>query len=294
MITRYRRRETLPVVGPAIAAELMDGLGEVGPHSHEFIEIVVVESGRADHETRSSRRSVRRGYCAVLRPGEWHSWRHCHDLRVWNIYLGTEVLQSALSWLRDTPECSSLISPPAPGRVTERALAGPALASVIDWLSAVPPRHPSDGISSSAQRVGLLTAALGEIAAAPELDESAAGLRPAPHLPTSIASTLRLLEHDVAHPWTLGELADRTHLSPSHLSRLFSQATGMAPITYLARLRAEHVAADLINGDDPIAEIGGRYGWPDPNYLSRRFRHVFGISPRAYRRRYGQAASPRP
>ncbi|MEO3797141.1 AraC family transcriptional regulator [Nonomuraea sp. B10E15] len=267
----------------------MDGLPGVGPHSHEFIEIVVVESGQARHETQLASRTVGRGYCAVLRPGHWHSWRDCRALRVWNIYLGTESLHSALRWLRDSPECSSLIRPPAPGRVVERQLDDPTLVDVTRWLREVPPRDAPGSITYASRRVGLLTAVLGALSTASGPDGPALHQQQPAQLPAAITDTLRLLECDVARQWTLGDLVEASHLSASHLSRLFLQATGMSPIAYLARLRAEHVAADLINSDDPISEIGRRYGWPDPNYLSRRFRQVFGISPRDFRRRYGGA-----
>lgn len=286
MVARYRRQEALPESGPAIGTELMDGLETVPAHSHDFIEIVLVADGRAWHETRSGGRTVRRGYCAVLRPGEWHSWSHCHDLQVWNVYVGPEVFRHEVGWLRDTEPGSRLITPSLPGRVTERLVHETALARVVHWLGAMPPRHAPAQVDIAARRVGVLSAVLGEIAAAPDLGTTTSQPSTGAHLNPTIAAAIRLLESDVSHPWTVAELAERTHLSTAHLTRLFSHATGMAPITYLARLRAEHVAADLIDGADPISEIGRRYGWADPNYLSRRFRHFFGVSPRVFRNRY--------
>ena len=49
--------------------------------------------------------------------------------------------------------------------------------------------------------------------------------------------------------------------------------------------------------DDAVASIGAAVGWPDPAYFSRRFRAVFGVSPREYRHRHqrgrrGRAARP--
>ncbi|MBL1120176.1 helix-turn-helix domain-containing protein [Streptomyces sp. 110] len=56
-------------------------------------------------------------------------------------------------------------------------------------------------------------------------------------------------------------------------------------MAYLGRLRAERAAALLIETDLPVAAIGRRVSWPDPNCTSRRFRHHYGMSPAHYRER---------
>ena len=53
----------------------------------------------------------------------------------------------------------------------------------------------------------------------------------------------------------------------------------------------------LARTDDAVASIGAAVGWPDPAYFSRRFRGVFGVSPREYRNRHqrgiaGEATPP--
>lgn len=287
MTDRIRRQETLPAAGVAIASEFMDGMGEMPPHGHDYVEIVLVEGGQAVHGTRFGERRVERGYSAVLRPGEWHSWSECLDLQVWNVYIGPEVLHRELGWFRDTTQGSRLVGPPRSGNVTERLLGEEAFRQARRWLVTVPSREIVSGIALDTRRVASLSGALGEIAAAPSFGPTEQPPT-ATHLDPTVAATLKLLERDVARAWTVAELAERAHLSVSHVSRIFTHATGMAPITYLARLRAERMAADLIDGDASVSEIGGRHGWPDPNYASRRFRHFFGVSPRTFRRQFGR------
>ncbi|MQA92899.1 MAG: AraC family transcriptional regulator, partial [Gemmatimonas sp.] len=41
-------------------------------------------------------------------------------------------------------------------------------------------------------------------------------------------------------PWQLGDLARSANLDPAYLSRLFRRDVGLAPMAYLARIRAEH------------------------------------------------------
>ena len=61
---------------------------------------------------------------------------------------------------------------------------------------------------------------------------------------------------------------------------------------YLAQLRAERACVMLARTDDSVASIGAAVGWPDPAYFSRRFRAIFGMSPREYRHRQRAGGVP--
>jgi AraC family L-rhamnose operon transcriptional activator RhaR len=97
---------------------------------------------------------------------------------------------------------------------------------------------------------------------------------------------MRLLEGNIARQWTLGQLAEELHLTPGYLVRLFKAATGLPPMAYLARVRAEHAAVMLLHSDEPITGIGRAVGWPDQNYFARRFKAHYGLSATTYRKRF--------
>jgi AraC family L-rhamnose operon transcriptional activator RhaR len=97
---------------------------------------------------------------------------------------------------------------------------------------------------------------------------------------------MRLLETRLADRWTLTQLAEELHLAPGYLVRLFKSATGLPPMAYLARLRAEHAANLLLRSDDSVAGIGRAVGWPDQNYFARRFRAHYGLTATTYRKRF--------
>jgi len=102
---------------------------------------------------------------------------------------------------------------------------------------------------------------------------------------------MRLLEADIARPWTLTGLACEMHLTAGHLVRLFKAATGLPPMAYLAQIRAEHAAVLLLHSDEPITAIGRAVGWPDQNYFARRFKAHYGLSATTYRKRFATAAA---
>ena len=82
---------------------------------------------------------------------------------------------------------------------------------------------------------------------------------------------------------TLGGLARRACLSPSHYSAVFRRRYGYAPIDWLIRQRIQQACSLLQRSPDKIAVVADAVGMPDPYYFSRQFRNVMGLSPRAFR-----------
>jgi AraC family L-rhamnose operon transcriptional activator RhaR len=130
-----------------------------------------------------------------------------------------------------------------------------------------------------------LTLVLGHLARAVAADRDRLVEPTGPTRP-AVVQAMQLLDSQLTHQWTLGELAARLHLSPGYLLRLFKSSTGMPPMTYLARRRVETAAGLLLHTDQSVTQIGRSVGWPDQNYFARRFKAHFGLSPTSYRSRF--------
>ncbi|HLL88813.1 MAG TPA: helix-turn-helix transcriptional regulator, partial [Tepidisphaeraceae bacterium] len=128
------------------------------------------------------------------------------------------------------------------------------------------------------------------------LDELAAHLGPAHRsvneqtkpIPPPVLRAVRLLEEELTTAWTTTDLARRVRLSDAYLIRLFKAATGLPPLAYLARLRAERAAGLLLRTDLPVARIAEQVGWPSPYYFARRFKAHFGLPATEYRARFAR------
>lgn len=104
----------------------------------------------------------------------------------------------------------------------------------------------------------------------------------------------RVVEHMHTHPGekiTVEGLARIARMSPSHLSRVFREETGQAPIEYLLRIRLDRAKKMLLAGDMTITEIALDCGFGSAAYLSARFTRKYGVSPSSYRKKTGMAAS---
>ena len=92
-----------------------------------------------------------------------------------------------------------------------------------------------------------------------------------------------VLRSDIARSWGLAELAGMVHLSTKQLSRVFVDAYGKTPLTYLTMLRVEEMARLLRETDLSIEQAGRRVGWRSRNRASAVFRECVGITPSRYR-----------
>lgn len=82
---------------------------------------------------------------------------------------------------------------------------------------------------------------------------------------------------------TLEELAALVHFSPSYLSKLFHQVTGLTIKNYLTLRRMEHARYLLKNSQLSIQEIAVNSGFPNVSHFNRVFRQQTGMSPLEFR-----------
>ncbi|MGU3292838.1 AraC family transcriptional regulator [Williamsia sp. M5A3_1d] len=99
-----------------------------------------------------------------------------------------------------------------------------------------------------------------------------------------VGVALRLIHHNVAHPWTVTTLASASGMSRSAFSRRFTELVGTAPMTYVTQWRLT-MAADLFA--DPtrtLESVAREIGYGSAFALSAAFTRHRGVSPREFRR----------
>ncbi len=81
----------------------------------------------------------------------------------------------------------------------------------------------------------------------------------------------------------VAEIADEVNMSPYHFTRLFKQATGLAPHQYIMQKRIEMAKKFLVETELPIAQIALETGFQSQSRFTTLFRQITGTTPRAYR-----------
>ncbi len=80
------------------------------------------------------------------------------------------------------------------------------------------------------------------------------------------------------------EVAERFSISPTYLSRLFKQATGMSLMQYVIHRRIGEAQTLLLISDLPVTEIARRVGYDNLSHFVKMFTQNVGLSPRQYRK----------
>jgi AraC family transcriptional regulator len=80
------------------------------------------------------------------------------------------------------------------------------------------------------------------------------------------------------------DLARAAGMSSSHFSRQFRAAVGSSPYRYLLRRRIERARDLILSGPHRLSEVALAVGFADQAHLSRAFKQLLGVSPRAFGR----------
>ncbi|TCM40317.1 AraC family transcriptional regulator [Kribbella sp. VKM Ac-2568] len=284
-----------PVKTTGTLLHFVDGtLVHAGPHVHEnshplhthsFFELALVTGGEGVHHSLAGRQQLAVGDLILLRPGVWHEYEECRALEVYNCCFSADLVQRELAWTREDPLLGYLLwtgpfSAQRRGILTTH-LDPATFAEGVEHLDGLRQLRDQPVSRHRGDIVGRLSLYLSCVArTVGDRDDLRGQTHPA------VLDAMRMMEADPARQWTLTELADKLHLAPGYLVRLFKSATGLPPMAYLSRHRVELAADRLLHTDDPISRIGESVGWPDQNYFARRFKSHYGLSASTYRQRF--------
>lgn len=104
----------------------------------------------------------------------------------------------------------------------------------------------------------------------------------------AVDSRNKLIEQSVAYirenfssDLTLSFIAEMFSVSPEHFSRMFKKETGIGFSKYLNSLRLQHAEQILRSAHvQNITKVAEICGFEDSNYFSKKFKEVYGISPK--------------
>lgn len=122
------------------------------------------------------------------------------------------------------------------------------------------------------------------------LAELTAGSRPDWHADSAVFNgrTLgHLVDYIDAHlkiAPSLGDMAMRVGLSPSHFAKKFRQTTGLSLQRFINRRRIRAAMDSLRNQDEPLAQVALDHGFTSQSHLTRLFSDLTGLTPAKFRK----------
>ncbi len=219
------------------------------PHEHSYNEIVIPTSGCV--ETTVDGQSKKAGPGEVLLYPAWA----VHQSRALN---GRPLTQIVVGWSGKSkvnlPEVLTCL-PDASGRLTVLGR----------WFLEV---HPTVDSAQQELAQALLTSLLFEISH--NLQSHVSNL-------TSIVQ--RHVKAHLAEELSIAHLAEAAGLSPFHFARLFKEAEGIPPMTFVRNARIAAARTLLETTRLTLREVAESVGFGDQFQLSRIFRRVLGVAP---------------
>ena len=107
----------------------------------------------------------------------------------------------------------------------------------------------------------------------------------------AIARVLSIMHDRPAHPWSLGELAERSGMSRAVLAQRFAQLVGCPPMHYLTLWRMQVAARLIADGAMKIAAVADAVGYGSEAAFSRAFKRATGTTPAAWREQHATRAA---
>lgn len=100
-----------------------------------------------------------------------------------------------------------------------------------------------------------------------------------------INETIEFIKNNYQRDISLEMAAEEVHVTPTYLSKLFKEETGINFIEWINRFRVCKAKELLEQTDKNITLIAEEVGYNDYRYFPYNFKKYFGISPRKYRKK---------
>ncbi len=270
------QRLKLPAILDGKAWRYANPAGANRRHHHAELELNLVTHGNGTYLLGNRQYRIRRGDLLWLFPAQEHLlFEQTPDFQMWIVVFRRRLIKRSAVDTGSRPLLQRSLS----GEACRR-LRPPALARFEEIFS---------GLAECADEPGLVNATLAYALLHAWKCFEQAGEVAARNVHPAVESTARLLLAN-QNSFTLSQLARRAGLSPSRLSRLFKQQTGVSIVEFRNRQRIQSFLEQL----DAAAGSGRRStllehalaaGFGSYPQFHRVFRHVTGCSPAEYRRR---------
>jgi AraC-like DNA-binding protein len=257
-------------------------------HTHETYVIALIDRGVEEFDHQGTRMRAGPGEIVLVNPDTVHTG-HAGIPGGWTyrvFYPAAELMAGV---------AAELLAPPGPALPTGRASPYFPDAVVSDPVSSrlLGAAHlaaaESDELAASSMLHAAVATLLSRHAAGPRGPEGRrAALTYPERLPRrpalrAAAAAREILDERLTDPPRLSVLAAAVDASPFSLLRAFRADTGLPPHAYVNQRRVR-LARDLLSQGMRPADVAARVGFADQAHLTRHFKRIVGVPPRAYQR----------
>lgn len=101
-----------------------------------------------------------------------------------------------------------------------------------------------------------------------------------------VQAVISYLELHFTEDITLEGVQAELHLSKYYLAKTFKEVTGITIFQFLMQRRIYQAKIELIDGTQPITDVGYEVGFKHPSHFSRAFKLQTNLTPEQYRKQH--------
>ena len=234
---------------------------EYAPHLHRDLEIIVLYSGSATANVNGDSYSLNQGDILIVFPNIIHSYSCNGKVEVAKFIFEAGEINEYNDMLNQTLPKSPVI------KNSNHSLL-PLTKEIIENYE-----NSSFGVKKA-----YLSLLLGKILEKCDLMNSNLGEN------ATEAAVLKFCKENFLDDITIKSVADKLHLSKSHISHIFSNKLKINFRSYLNTLRIDYSKSLILKDDLPITQIALTCGFSNLRTFNRAFLKVTGKTPTEYKR----------
>ena len=246
-------------------------------HKHSFFEVCYIADGEGAYAEGGETTALQPGTLFVSRPHIQH--QILSDSGLYILFFAFELLENESSPaaierfhnLSKNPNYCITIADEHPI---------PRLWSVLLDTALEPSPFPEDHV------VPLSLSVITSIEAAFNRTPAAAEKKVQPNVSTFVHRAKLYIRDNLSQPLKLSDVAGYLHISPRHLSRLFTVELGQSFSHYVRKERVRQAAVLLTTTDWSIKRIAEETGFDTVHYFTHVFKQETGLPPGEFSRKF--------
>lgn len=253
------------------------------PHTHEFIELVYIQSGSGIHTVNTTTYQVSRGDLLFIDYGEIHTFFSEGGMEYYNILIASEFMVQSIGVQCTIADIFRLFVPQNVEELKKSPLvhfSGNDRAETEELL-----RHMAEECLTHRPFCHLLLNAYMRVLFSKMiravLDANNVDRR------TLLSERIKeYIDRNYTEPLTVATLSDLCFYNTAYVGRTFHKRYGITMKKYIRDKRMQYARELLREGELSVEEIAYRVGYSSRTRFYRCFREIFGISPGEMRKRY--------
>ena len=248
-------------------------------HSHEFHELVFVVSGRGINFTKDEELMLREGSVFFVPPGFEHGYKQVDNLVLYNIIYGRNLVSRHALDLTELPGyCSIFLQTDC---IPNLSLTPSQIAELLPLIQLMEKEADDQSYGSGSRTLAYAYLVELLVALSRIYDQTP---NEANQTARRLWEVISYMDSHLDQALSTEQLREVANMSTSTLNRCFKQSTGLSPIEFHIHKRIAYACSLIQKRGLSMAQVSEASGFNDPNYFSRQFRKVMGMSPKQYQR----------